>query len=277
MRTAATRKRRKRTVQDPPPAPTTQKKAADKNGLAAHLPPQHSLGNFSLAGRTQTAQAGENHGTAISLEGLTRYEFADADYEMPHSALSQGSDCEGCEGRDCVTINAPVNITYRVTTTVTLPSASDYPDLSDCERANVQNAIDTVLAPHEQEHVDAVAPYNGTETVTFSGTHCRSEIPDLVDEMVEAREATRQAAARARSDALDPFNFTIDPSEGCEETPEEEEAPEEAPEEGKAPEEGEAPEEAPPEQAPEEAPPEQAPEEAPPAPTPEPPSEAPAP
>ena len=128
-----------------------------------------------------------------------------------------------------------------------------------------------------QERGNSVTPYHGTVAVAFSGRHCRSDIPDLVDEMVEAREATRQAAARARSDALDPFNFTIDPSEGCEETPEEEEAPEETPEEGKAPEEGEAPEEAPPEQAPEEAPPEQAPEEAPPAPTPEPPSEAPAP
>jgi len=225
MRAASARKRRKRKPQDPTPRPPAAARTDASNRIAAHMPPQHRLGNIAVSGKAQTGGSGTNHGQAISMEGRTDYTFADADYVMPNTALQQGSDCDGCEGRDCVSITAPVTITYSVSTSVTLPSASDYPDLSECEARNVQNAIDTVLAPHEQEHVDAVTPYNGSETVTFSGTYCRSDVAQAVDDMVEAREATRQSAARARSDALDPFNFTIDPSEGCEAPEPEPEAP----------------------------------------------------
>jgi hypothetical protein len=187
--------------------------------------PQHRLGSIAVSGRGQKGAFGRHEARTISMTGVTHYDFQPETYAMAETALSQGRDCDGCEGRDCVRVSAPVTITYTVALSVDLPSVGDYNDLTECEAQNVQTAIDTVLVPHEQQHVDALGAYNGTETVTFSDTFCRSEIAQAVADFVAAREATRQANAIAASEALDPFNFTFDASEGCEEEATEDEPP----------------------------------------------------
>jgi hypothetical protein len=99
--------------------------------------------------------------------------------------------------------------TYSVTTTVTLPSADDFPGLTPCQRRRVQDAIDNVLAPHEQQHVRAFQQYNGTTRRPFNLTCCRSEFDTIIRNMFEAEAQARQAAAQAASDALDPFHFDV--------------------------------------------------------------------
>jgi hypothetical protein len=151
----------------------------------------------------------------LTLTGRTDFEFLQYDFRSANTQLAPGSDCVGCEGRDCLHIQTDILIDYHITTDVHLPSVDDFPDLTDCERANVQRAIDDVLAPHEQAHVDTLEAYAGSETVPFDETLCRSDFAAEVEAIADARDTARQQATRQANDALDPFNFTFDASEGC--------------------------------------------------------------
>ena len=73
-------------------------------------------------------------------------------------------------------------------TTVTLPSVSDFPGLTPCQQRRVQHAIDTVLAPHEQQHVKAFRRYNGTTRRAFDLTVCRDQFDSAIQSMFEAEE-----------------------------------------------------------------------------------------
>jgi hypothetical protein len=108
--------------------------------------------------------------------------------------------------------------TYAVTTTITLPRVSDFPNLSVCQRQRVRDAIANVLAPHEQQHVAAFNTYNGATRRRFDVTLCRSTFDSTIRTMFEAEERTRRSAAQAASDALDPFHFDVDLN--CEDRPE---------------------------------------------------------
>ena len=74
----------------------------------------------------------------------------------------------------------------------------------------MQDAINNVLAPHEQEHVDAFETYNGRTEQLFDLNLCSNQSPGVVRKMVRDEERPRRAAAQAQSDALDPFNFDVD-------------------------------------------------------------------
>lgn len=67
----------------------------------------------------------------------------------------------------------------------------------------------------------------------FDLTLCRSEFAATIQYIFESQESARRAAAQAASDALDPFNFTVDLE--CEEPEPEQEAEDEL-EVGAAPE-----------------------------------------
>jgi hypothetical protein len=100
--------------------------------------------------------------------------------------------------------------TFRVATTVTLPSVNDFPDLTACQRQRVRAGINNVLAPHEQEHVAAFRTYNGTVRTPFDFTICRSDFDGRVQELHDSVESLRRSTAQAASDALDPFQFDVD-------------------------------------------------------------------
>ena len=90
---------------------------------------------------------------------------------------------------------------YRVTTTVTLPWASDFRGpyaMPKRTRATINN----ILAPHEQEHVDAFETYNGTTEQPFDLNLCRNQMPGVVRKMVRDEERPRRTAAQAASNAL---------------------------------------------------------------------------
>jgi hypothetical protein len=146
----------------------------------------------------------------VRLRGVTRAKFDGGKSRTENLVTEPGSGCRGCRGKNCVHVTGTVITEYRVTTTVTLPRAANIRGLTRCQRERVQDAINNILAPHEQEHVDAFETYNGTTEQPFDLNLCRGQLPRAVKKMVRDEERPRRAAAQAQSDALDPFNFDVD-------------------------------------------------------------------
>ena len=146
----------------------------------------------------------------IRLRGVTRAKFDGGKSRTENLVTEPGAGCRGCRGKNCVHVTGTVVTEYHVSTTVTLPKASSFRRLTECQRQRVQDAINNVLAPHEQEHVDAFETYNGTTEQPFDLNLCRNQLPGVVKRMVRAEEKPRRAAAKAASAALDPFNFDVD-------------------------------------------------------------------
>ena len=167
--------------------------------------------------------AGEGEETHAVAHSVTLQGRTDADYRSSFRTerviTTAGSGCDGCTGGDCVRVRGTLVSTYTVTTTVTLPSVNDFPNLTPCQRRRVQDAINNVLRPHEQQHVSAFRTYNGTTRQRFDMTLCRDALDAAMQSMHDAEQRTRQAAAQALSDALDhpPFIFNVDID--CEEPP----------------------------------------------------------
>lgn len=154
---------------------------------------------------------GDGEANSVSLSGLTQGDFDGGSYATENVSVSAGEGCGSCSDADpCVRAQGTLVATYGMSTTVTLPSVNDFPDLTPCQRVVVQNAIDTVLAPHEQQHVDAFNQYRGVVRTRFDVTLCRSAFDSTMESMFDSQEAVRHSSAQAASDALDPFNFTVD-------------------------------------------------------------------
>ena len=174
-----------------------------------------------LTGRGVPSQHRVN-ASSVELRGETRADYDGGAFETQNVRVSAAETCDSCsDGDPCVRVRGVLVARYHVTTTVTLPSVGDFPDLTPCQRARVQNAIDNVLAPHEQEHVRAFRQYNGVTRTPFDLTICRSQFDSSIREMFENQERQRRASAQAASDALDPFSFTVDLD--CEESSEDDE------------------------------------------------------
>jgi hypothetical protein len=109
---------------------------------------------------------------SAKLEGKT---FAKFEYtpKVVGRKVSRGAGCKGCSGKECVHVTGTLVVTYVAKTTVNLPRASDYPSLSACQRRILQEAIDRVIAPHEQEHVKVFHKYNGTTRRSISIDICK--------------------------------------------------------------------------------------------------------
>lgn len=149
-------------------------------------------------------------GRVIRLAGRTEGEFDGASYETRRTRVTSATGCGNCGDDDCIRVRGILVAKYHVTTNVTLPSVSDYPDLTPCQQRRVRNAINNVLAPHEQRHVAAFETYNGVTRRRFDLTLCRSEFEPTIRSMFEEEEQARRTAAKNASDDLDPFFFDVD-------------------------------------------------------------------
>jgi hypothetical protein len=147
---------------------------------------------------------------SLTLEGRTDASYDGGSFSTQNVRTRPGTDCPGCDGAECVHVTGTVVSRFHVTTSVTLPSVDDFPDLTTCQRQRVQAAITNVLAPHEQEHVQAFRQYNGGVRTPFDLTICRADFDAEIQAIHDEVETTRQDAAQTASDALDPFNFTVD-------------------------------------------------------------------
>ena len=173
-----------------------------------------SVPEISGTGESHHAMA---HGNSLRLEGRTDADFDGGAFETKNVRVRRATTCENCLEGECSHVTGTLVANYHVNTTVTLPSVADIPDLSRCQQQRVRNAINTVLAPHEQEHVRAFRTYNGATRRPFDLTLCRSEFDSAIQQMFDAEESARRSAAQAASDALDPFHFDVDLD--CEDNP----------------------------------------------------------
>lgn len=109
--------------------------------------------------------------------------------------------CRGCGAGDCVTSTGTVTSDFSANPSVFLPSPQA--GLNDCEQAAVQNFIDTTLASHEQQHVDAFNTYVGTITTPYTFTGCLANLQAHIQSVHDRVERARRAASDAASAALD--------------------------------------------------------------------------
>ena len=145
----------------------------------------------------------------LSLQGRTDADFSSS-FSTENGQTRPATSCAECAADECIRATGTLVSTFQVATTVTLPSVDDFPNLTPCQRDRVRSAITNVLAPHEQRHVTAFQTYNGTVRRPFNLTLCQSDFEARIQAMHDGIEAPRQAAAQARSDSLDPFNFEVD-------------------------------------------------------------------
>lgn len=172
--------------------------------------PVPAVPNVSAIGETEEVEA---HARSLNLHGRTRARFSSS-FRTVDLVTERGEGCTGCRGRGCVHVTGTLESTFNVATTVRLPAVPR--NLTRCQRENVRDAINNVLAPHEQEHVDAFNTYGGTVSTPIDMTVCSNAVNARISAMHRALERTRRAEAKALSAALDPFNFDVDLD--CEET-----------------------------------------------------------
>ncbi len=185
------------------------KRGGQKNPANLAGKNEESLSSPSSSGKG-TQSKDRAHANSLTLQGRTDATFDGGSFETRDVRVTRAEGCDTCEAGQCVRVRGVLVARYRVTTTVTLPSVNDFPDLTACQRQRVQDAIDNVLAPHEQEHVRAFEQYNGVTRTPFDITLCRSEFDSTIQEMFEQQASDRRDRAQTASDALDPFNFDVD-------------------------------------------------------------------
>jgi hypothetical protein len=147
-------------------------------------------------------------GTA--LRGTTTPNFT-FPHHLENDICEQARDCSGCIPQECVRCSGSLVVTYQSSPIVRLPSIPPRLRriLRPCQLRIVQDAIDTILAPHERQHEAALNTYNGTTRRSYNITGCRSEIESTIQGLISTEEQTRRSAALTLHHALDPFNPTI--------------------------------------------------------------------
>lgn len=151
---------------------------------------------------------------AVKVQGKTTATFDGGKSRTEGQTTESATGCKGCKDKDCVKVTGKLVMEFKVTTTVTLPKASNVKGLTKCQQEKLQQAIDTTLKDHEQEHVKAFETYNGTEEEAFELVGCKATVPAALQRMAQKKtsevEKQRRKDAQAQSDALDPFNFDVD-------------------------------------------------------------------
>ena len=149
------------------------------------------------------------YANSMRLQGRTNARFSNS-FTTQNVITTAATDCDGCAANQCIHATGTLQSTFQVSTTVTLPQVADFPTLTPCQQTRVQNAIDTVLAPHEQQHVAAFQTYIGIVFTPFDLTLCHGNFNTAIRALHTSLEASRQSVAQATSDALDPFQFDVD-------------------------------------------------------------------
>lgn len=147
----------------------------------------------------------------VSVSGSTSANYSSSG--SLNGRPSRATDCSGCTGNDCITINSTVVSVFRTAPVVSLPPVPG--GLNPCERRAVRNFINTTLNQHEQQHVAAFNTYRGTVRTPISFTGCSGDLQAEVQSIHDNIEVPRRAASDAASAALDAnganiFNITCE-------------------------------------------------------------------
>ena len=74
----------------------------------------------------------------------------------------------------------------------------------------MRDAINNKIKPHEAQHVAAFETYNGAVKLPINFTGCKADLAAHVQSIHDADAAAREATARRKSAALDPFHVNVD-------------------------------------------------------------------
>jgi hypothetical protein len=144
----------------------------------------------------------------VTFRGQTDATFDGGTGQTKNLKGVPAKNCQGCGSEECFTVTGTLELTYHVSTAVTLP---DVPSgLTPCQEQRVRDAINNKLKPHEAQHVAAFETYNGAVKLPINFTGCKADLAAHVQSMHDADAAAREAAARRKSAALDPFDVSVD-------------------------------------------------------------------
>lgn len=143
----------------------------------------------------------------LDLEGRTDAVYNKGAGTTVGENKKSAKGCEDCE-EDCIQVGGSLKVPYKVATTVTLPTVPD--DLRPCQKQRVATAINTKLAPHEQQHVAAFKTFDGTPLLPINYKGCPGGYDSYLEGLAEAEFQRRKNIADAKSAKLDPFVVNVD-------------------------------------------------------------------
>lgn len=153
---------------------------------------------------------GNGSSVSISLQGTTEANFDGGNWSVTNFSETPTTDCDVCSDDECLNVSGTMSFVFNANPVVTLPSRSEYDHLSSCQIQRVEQWIRNILAPHEQDHVNAFNTYDGTVQEEFQFKKCRSELRAALQSIFNRIEEPRRQNAQDLSDALDPFHSNID-------------------------------------------------------------------
>jgi hypothetical protein len=168
------------------------------------LKPVHGRGTLTS---NKTNQGGS---TTANVSAQTTANYDHGSFSTTSATSVRATGCGDCGSSPCATMRGVMISVFQAHPVITPPSMPS--GLTPCQQLRVQNFINNVLMPHERQHVAAFNTYNGTVRTPFTVTACHTEqgLNDAILPLHNSIDASRIAAANALSDALDPFNTTID-------------------------------------------------------------------
>jgi hypothetical protein len=160
-------------------------------------------GSAELPGRPGFAKS-------VRIVGRTDANFS-FDFEALDGTTRPARGCPKCGADACMRAKGTLVVTMTTNPVVTLPTIN--PNLTPCQARRVQTAIDTQIAPHEQQHVAAFQTYDAVRRRPFDLKFCdQADFDARIGAIVRSIEGPRRSAAQAASDALDtpPFEINVD-------------------------------------------------------------------
>ncbi|SDX51097.1 protein of unknown function [Hydrobacter penzbergensis] len=151
-----------------------------------------------------------NNGTSADVSAQTTANYDHGTFTTANATSTRATGCSDCGSAPCATMSGVMISVFHAHPVIAPPVMP--PGLTPCQQLRVQHFINNVLMPHERQHVAAFNTYNGTVRTPFTVTACHTDqgLSDALLPLHNSIDASRIAAANALSDALDPFNTTID-------------------------------------------------------------------
>jgi hypothetical protein len=193
-----------------PAVPAVQRQDGDAGDMAGPEAPP-ALAPIVGQGEPEDVH-GDGGCDGLVLHGSTDARFDGGRFHVDNQTVSKGEGCTCPPGVSCLHVTGTLVTDYGVSVTITMPSPPS--GLTDCEQGKVQAFLQNVLAPHEQDHKTRLETYRGQTSQAVDVTGCgQADVQAQIKAIQGAENAQRKAAARALSDAIDPFTRTVDCSD----------------------------------------------------------------
>lgn len=150
---------------------------------------------------------GKDCGKALNLEAKTVGDFRLVRYSMTQEKRKKAPE-EEAEKKDFLEVKGKLKLLYKVDTAIHMPSVP--PGLKPCQQLRVKQALKNQLLPHEKQHQRIMQGFAGTEIVAVRYAGSASGYAPYVKDLAMDHFHKRKDKIMAKSDALDPFQVTVD-------------------------------------------------------------------